>query len=133
MAESLPSRGRLLRWVVALLLVGHGIIHVLGPLEVWGVAHIAELSGRPVIDLGATATDVLAAVWLIPLGVFIAAGVGVLARRAWWRMLAVAGVVVSQMVIVLWWDDAATGTIPNLLVAAAVISAGRLGLARHPG
>lgn len=118
--------------MVALLLVGHGLIHVLGPLEIWGVADIAELTGRPAIDLGTTATDVLAAAWLIPLAVFVAAGVGALVIRPWWRLLAVVGVVVSQTIIVMWWNDAATGTIPNLLVVAAVIAAGRLELAGGP-
>jgi hypothetical protein len=130
-----PDRGHggLARWAVVLLLVGHGLIHLLGPIEIWGVADIAELDGQPSISLGSSATDIVAGVWLILTVLFVAAGVGVTVRRWWWRMLAVIGVIISQVVIVIWWDDAATGTIPNLLVLAAIVFADRLGLQfRHP-
>lgn len=115
------------RWVVAILLIGHAMIHLLGPLEIWGVADIAELTGQPSVDIGET-VDVVLFGWLIAFLILLVAGIGVLARRAWWRGWAIAGVVVSQIVIVIWWGDAATGTIPNLLVVGAVALSGSLGL-----
>ena len=75
----------------------------MGPLEVWGIADIREMTGRPAIDLGTTAIDVLASLWPMPLALFGAAGVVVLAGRTRWRTLAEGGVVLSQMVIVPWW------------------------------
>jgi hypothetical protein len=116
------------RWLVGVILIVHGLIHVLGPLDVWGIKEVEELSGRPIIDLGAMGTDLLAAVWLIALVLLVGAGIGVLAGRIWWRTPALAGVIVSQSVIVLWWDQAAAGTIPNLLVVAALVFTARLGL-----
>ena len=126
------EKGRIARWVVGLLLVSHGLIHALGPIEVWGIADIAELTGRPSIDLGATATDILAVLWLVALVHLVAAGLGVASGKQWWPVLAGIGVVVSQAVIFIWWEDAATGTIPNLLVIAAVVFADRLGLSSRP-
>jgi len=127
-----PARSRIARWVVGIVLIGHGLIHGMGPVEIWGVADLDQLTGEPSFNVGAAATDLLAVAWLIALLVLIAAGGAVLARRDWWRTLAIVGVVVSQSVIVVWWDDAATGTIPNLLVITAVVVADRLGLSsRH--
>lgn len=118
--ETRPSIGRLVRWVVGLLLVFHGLIHLLGPVEIWAIADLEELTGQPVIDLGQSVTNVLAGAWLIAFIALVGGGIGILIRRTWWRVWAVVGAVISQVVIFIWWDDAATGTIPNLIVIAAV-------------
>lgn len=123
-----PAAGSPFRWVVAILLLGHGLIHALGTLEIWGLADLEQLTGQPSYDIGPTATNVLAASWPIALVVLVAAGLALLKRRAWWRPLAVFGIGVSQFAIVIWWGDASAGTIPNLLAVAAVIFAGRSGL-----
>lgn len=122
------TTGTLSRWIVGILLIGHGLIHILGLLEVWGITDIEELTGQPSIDIGQTTADVVAAEWLVAFLVLLAAGIGVLMRRSWWRTWAIAGVVVSQAAIVVWWADAATGTIPNLLVVAAIVFSERLDL-----
>lgn len=120
-SETRPPIRRLVQWVVGLLLLFHGLIHLLGPVEIWGIADLGELTGQPVIDLGQSVTNVLAGTWLLALFVLVGACIGVLVRRTWWKVWAVVGVVISQVVIVIWWDDAAEGTIPNLLVIAAVV------------
>jgi hypothetical protein len=109
------------RGVIAVLLIGHGLIHAMGPAEIWGVANLPELTGTPSVDLGETAATVVAVAWLVALGVLVAAGWGILARRSWWRPAAIVGVIISQLVIVVWWADAATGTIPNLLILTALL------------
>lgn len=126
--ETRRNRPSLVRWVVGLLLIGHGLIHVLGPLEIWEVADMQELTGQPSLDIGQTAADVVATGWLVAFLILLIAGIGVLTRRSWWRLWAIVGAVVSQAVIVVWWDDAATGTIPNLLVIAAAVWSRRLGI-----
>lgn len=117
-----------LRLGVGILLVGHGLIHALGPLDIWGITDIETLTGEPIIDFGPSATDALAGVWLLALVLFVASGLAVLMRRGWWRPVAVVGVVVSQFVIILWWNDAAAGTIPNLLIMGAILYAPRMQL-----
>jgi len=126
--ETKPDTNTFARWVVGILLIGHGLIHMLGPFEIWGIFDIEELTGQPSFDITQAAADFLGTAWLVAFAVLLVAGIGVLAHRSWWRMWAVAGVVVSQAVIVMWWADAATGTIPNVLVVAAVVFAKRLGL-----
>ncbi len=120
-SDTRPPIGRLVRWVVGLLLLFHGLIHLLGPIEIWAIADLEELTGQPVIDLGQSVTNVLAGVWLVAFIVLVGTGIGVLVGRTWWRVWALFGVVISQVVIFIWWDDAAAGTLPNLLVIAAVV------------
>jgi hypothetical protein len=110
------------RGVIAFLLIGHGLIHAMGPAEMWGVADLPELTGTPSVDLGQTVATILAVTWLVALVVLVAAGWGILARRSWWRPAAIVGVIISQLVITIWWADAATGTIPNLLIVTALLA-----------
>jgi len=124
---------------MAALLVGHGLIHAMGPVEIWGVADLAELTGAPSVALAPTVVTVLAVVWLVALAVLVAAGWAEATRRRWWRPAAMVGVVVSQLVIIVVWGDAATGTIPNLLIVAGLLVTrrapaplGRSGAAQRP-
>jgi hypothetical protein len=58
--------------------------------------------------------------WLLAAGVTMAAGALFLASVRWWWIVGAAAVLLSQTVIVLDWSDAALGTVPNVLLAAAV-------------
>lgn len=118
-----------MRLIVGILLIGHGLIHVLGPLEIWGLADVEALSGDPTVDLGSAAVQAFALAWLCALVTLGVAGIAVIARRPWWRALAIIGVVVSQVAIVAWWNDAAAGTVANVLIIATVMFARPLGLA----
>jgi hypothetical protein len=126
-------RGDIARWLVGILLIGHALIHLMGPADIWGLADLEQLSGEPSISVAGIATEVLAILWLLPLVLLAAAGIAVLTRRAWWRPLALTGVVTSQLAIILWWEDASAGTIANVLVLAAVVLAPRLHLAAGTG
>jgi hypothetical protein len=126
-------RGDIARWLVGILLIGHALIHLMGPLDIWGLADLEQLSGEPTISVAGISTEVLAILWLLPLVLLAAAGVAVLTRRPWWRPLALIGVVTSQLAIILWWEDASAGTIANVLVLAAVMLASRLHLATGSG
>jgi hypothetical protein len=126
-------RGDIARWLVGILLIGHALIHLMGPLDIWGLADLEQLSGEPTISVAGISTEVLAILWLLPLVLLAAAGVAVLTRRAWWRPLALIGAVISQLAIIIWWEDASAGTIANVLVLAAVMLASRLHLTTGSG
>ena len=98
-ASVAPPWSTLVRWTVGILLIGHGLIHVLGPLEIWGLADIETLTGDPSIDIGSAATEAIALAWLGALVILVVAGAAVIAQRPWWRALAIIGVLVSQATI----------------------------------
>jgi hypothetical protein len=124
-----PSRrGDIARWLVGILLIGHALIHLMGPADIWGFVDLEQLSGEPTIAVAGIETEVLAILWLLPLMLLLAAGVALLTQRPWWRPLALVGVVTSQLAIIFWWEDASAGTIANLVVLAAVVLAPQLGL-----
>ncbi|MEX0796609.1 MAG: hypothetical protein WEB67_05440 [Acidimicrobiia bacterium] len=117
-----PSTGaKVFRWMVGLLAIGHGLVHVMGPIQIWGIADIQSLSGSPALAVGDTTTRILALMWLGAMIVLLIAGLGALTGHSWWPRWALSGAILSQLVIAMWWSDAATGTIPNILIAAAAV------------
>lgn len=101
------------RWVVGLLVVLHGLIHVLGAAKGLGWATVTELA-RP-ISTG------LGVGWLLAAVLTVAAGLSLLARVGWWWKVGAVAVVTSQAVILTSWADARVGTIANVILLVAVI------------
>ncbi len=102
-----------LRWIVGLVLVAHGSIHLLGAAKGFRWAAVTQLA-RPI-------SPTLGAVWLAAAVVMIATGALLLARVRWWWVIGAIAVVVSQVVITASWNDAKAGTVANLLLLVGVI------------
>ena len=101
------------RRVVAIVVVVHGLIHLLGAAKGLGWADVTQLS-HP-IGTAQGVTWLTAAVLVVVTGVLLA-----MTSRWWWAVGAVA-VVVSQAVIITTWSDAKAGTIANAILLVAVL------------
>lgn len=100
-----------IRWSVGTVIVVHGLIHLMGTVEGLGWADVEALRE----PIGPT----MAGIWAGTALLVVVAGVSILRRRpGWWPVAAVAALV-SQAVILTSWSDAAAGTAPNVLLAAA--------------
>ena len=100
-----------LKVIIGVVLIAHGIGHVLGlfPIAGWARAeHWSAESWALTSWTGPTITNVLgAALWLTAMVTFIVAGLGVLGLWvpiAWIRPLAVIGAVASIVGLVLFWE-----------------------------
>lgn len=131
--EAPPRSKSVFRWVIGVLLIGHGLIHAMGPVEIWGLADVQGLSGNTTLLVSNTAVQALAVTWVGAMVVLVAAGIGALSGRSWWKGVALAGAILSQLVIAMWWGEAATGTVPNIIIAIAVLLGDRFGLSPDPG
>lgn len=100
----------MLRLVVAVLLAGQGLIHLIGAAKAFRLA-----------DLRAAGW-----LWLVAAGLLIiAAALRLLRKDSWW-MVAVPAVVLSQAPIVTAWGNAKFGTVANLVILGlAVVGFGR--------
>ena len=101
------------RWAVVVLLVVHGLIHLLGAAQGLGWAEVDQL-GEPI---GAR----MGAVWLAAGVAVVAAGVLLAVGVRWWWIVGAVGVVASQTVIFTSWGDAKAGTVANLVLVLAVV------------
>ncbi len=101
-----------MRWALAAVLAGHGLIHLLGVAKAFGLAELPQLT-QPISRGWGVAWLAAAALVLAAVAMFAAGA------RSYWMAGAVA-VLVSQVVIVAFWRDAWAGTIANALLLVVV-------------
>lgn len=94
-----------------LLLVLHGLIHLMGFAKAFGYAELPQL--QLPISKGMGVLWLVAGVAVIGAAVLLA-----VAPRAW-GMVAIVAALLSQIVIVSAWSDARFGTLANILLFAA--------------
>jgi hypothetical protein len=118
----------MVRWVIGLVLVGHGIGHTLGLLPALGLASGAGWTGDSWLLGGSGAVRMLGLVlWLMTTVGFVVLGavyVGWL-PLGWWRALAVAVPLLSLAALALFWQGfpSAGPRIGALAVDLAVLAA----------
>lgn len=104
-----------MRIALFVVLVLHGIIHLLGLAKAFGLAALPQLR----TPIG----PALGVLWgLAALG-FLAAAVCLAAAPRWWWAPALAAVAASIVAIVPSWSDAWAGALANLLLAAVAVPA----------
>lgn len=101
----------MIRILIVIVLIAHGIGHVLGVFPALGLASLEGWSLRSwlLTDLiGTTAASWLGVVlWLVGLLGFVGAGLGMLGwivPQAWWRSLAISAAVLSLLALALYWN-----------------------------
>lgn len=100
-------------WAVVVVIIGHGLLHLLGAIKGFGWADVSQLT-QPISAPAGVA-------WLITAGVMLGTGLLLGASVRWWWMVGAGGVVASQTLIVTAWDDAAAGTAANVVLLLAVL------------
>jgi prepilin signal peptidase PulO-like enzyme (type II secretory pathway) len=99
--------------VFAIVLVVHGLIHVLGFVKAFGLAELRQLT-QPV-------SPSLGALWLLAALLFLAAAAALFVwPRGWWAIGACA-IVVSMFLVVPSWTDAKFGALANLVALIGVV------------
>ena len=100
------------RWIVAVVVIVHGLIHLLGAAKGFGWAEVSQLQ-EPI-------STAMGAAWLTAAVLMVAAGALLAIGARWWWMVGAGAVVLSQAVILSSWSDAKAGTIANAVLLAAV-------------
>ena len=103
----------MLRTIIALVLIAHGIGHVMGFLEAWtgipvGFSRSPWLFSDGVL-MDSTVGRAFGVLALIAMIGWVGAGLGLLGDQAWWRPLALMSAVVSLVFILPWWNTLSDG------------------------
>jgi hypothetical protein len=103
----------MLRFVIALPLIGHGLAHISGVLAAWTSADVGFKDNPWIFSSGVRLCSgigrVWGLIWLLAGIVLAGSGVGLILRQAWWLDLALLGSVLSLVAIVPWWKAAPPG------------------------
>ncbi|MEA3296236.1 MAG: DUF6544 family protein, partial [candidate division Zixibacteria bacterium] len=112
-----------MRVVVALLLVIHGLIHLLGFLKAWKLADIPQLTGATLFPIPGPLHGVVGGLWLLTCLILVGAAPLILFRYGPWWIIAAIGVAVSQLLVIYAWPDAKAGTVLNIVLFIIVMFA----------
>ncbi len=96
-----------------LILLIHGLIHLMGFVKALGLAEIEQLS-RPI-------SKPLGWVWLLTALLFMATFLFFLLKKEAWPALAIMTIIISQILIFTVWTDAKYGTIANMIILLAAV------------
>ncbi len=117
---------KLVAAILVVLLMLHGLVHLMGLVAYWPLQEVPDLPYKTVflggqLDLGTGGTRLYSVLWLLAAVGFVAAGVALLKGRAWGRSLLLAVTLLSLVITVLDWSAAFRGTIINVLILAALL------------
>ncbi len=120
----------MIRIVVAILLIGHGLVHLLGFVVPWRLASLEEMPYKTTLlagtlDVGATGIRAVGLLWLLAAIGFVAAGVAVLTLHPWWGSITLGVTLFSLALCVLGWPDARFGLLINVAILAYLFFEGR--------
>jgi hypothetical protein len=101
------------KYVFVLLLLVHGLIHLMGFAKAYNYANISQLTKEISKPAGFF--------WLVATILFITAAAMFFLKKESWPMLAIIAVVISQLLIIMMWQDAKFGTISNVIVLLIAI------------
>jgi hypothetical protein len=104
----------MLRYLLALVLIMHGIGHVMGFTAAWMPSIEVGFTDAPsILWSGATVESAVGKtfglLWLVALIASVGAGFGLLFGYEWWRALAIASAFISLIAIVPWLNTVPSG------------------------
>jgi uncharacterized membrane protein YphA (DoxX/SURF4 family) len=116
----------IVRYFLALVLIMHGIGHVMGFLAAWTPSIEVGFSTAPSIFWsGVTVESVVGKafglLWLVAMVASVGAGFGLLFGHEWWRALAVASAFISLAAIVPWLNTVPAGARIGAIVVDLLI------------
>ena len=98
----------MLRYLVAFVILIHGLIHLIGFSKAMGYIHLRQFS--------IVITKPIGMLWLLAAVLFIATAFLFVQKNNGWWWMALPAVVLSQILVINYWSNAKYGTIANLLI-----------------
>ncbi|RIK48122.1 MAG: hypothetical protein DCC57_13645 [Chloroflexi bacterium] len=114
-----------LRWLMVIILIGHGIGHATGFLNAWTTLPTGFSSAPWIFGGDLTTTSAVGKawglLWLLALIGFVGAGLGLWFRQPWWLPMASAAAAISLVAVVPWWNTVVMGARVGALVDVAIL------------
>jgi len=105
----------------AVLLILHGVIHLMGTMAYWKLGKIEALPYKTTLlggawNVGDTGIRVVGGLWLVPALGFVVSGIALLAGAGWWSPVVALMAVVSLGLTLLDWSVAYAGAVVNVVI-----------------
>lgn len=107
----------ILRIVIAIILAGHGMGHIMGFLGTWTSWQIfsePSFNESPWIFsdgifIHSAVGKVFGIFWLVAMIGFLAAAIGLIANQSWWSTVAIIACILSLLAVIPWWNTITPG------------------------
>ena len=103
-----------MRIVFLIIVILHGLIHLLGFVKGFGFKEVKELT-LPI-------TKPMGLLWLTATVLFLTYGILYLVNSKYAWLVGLVAVVISQILVILFWKDAKFGIVPNILILVVSIA-----------
>jgi hypothetical protein len=128
---------RILFYVAIVIVVLHGLIHLLGFVAYWPLGEIAELPYKTTLldgrfHLGQTGMRLFSVFWLLAAVGLVGSAISLVADRSWWLPLMLAAVLVSLVITVLDSSNAFRGALLSLVMLVPLLLVWGLRLQPQP-
>ena len=115
------NNGMTPRIVISIVLLVHGLIHLMGFLKAWGFPIAKNFNVRALITLSGNESKTIGLLWLLCCIGLVASCIIFLLEKDWWWMVGAISLLLSQSLIILYWHDAKYGTLINVIILLAVL------------
>lgn len=112
-----------MRILLLILLLLHGLIHLIGFVHEFQLANVRQLRGKLSVPVGSIGLKVLGVLWLATTVLFLLGAVQVLRSQENWSILVLIAIALSQLLILLYWKDAKAGMAANILLLLLALPA----------
>ncbi|MFZ0534656.1 MAG: hypothetical protein WAM09_15885 [Anaerolineales bacterium] len=117
---------RILTIIASIVLIMHGLIHLMGTTAYVKLAEIKGLPYKTTLlngrwDLGANGIAVYGALWAVAAIGFVVAAVALLAGWSWWRPVLIGVTLFSLALTALDWGVAYAGVIINIVILVVIL------------
>jgi len=102
-----------MKYVLSLIILIHGLIHLMGFMKGFGLGNITQLTKEIAKPIGI--------LWLTTSILLIAGAVLFLMQKDYWPLLVFTSIIISQVLIILVWTEAKFGTMLNGLLLVIAI------------
>ncbi|MFQ6089129.1 MAG: ABC transporter permease [Candidatus Methanofastidiosia archaeon] len=122
----------MIRIIVAIVLIVHGLVHLLGFVVPWRLATVEGFAYKTTLlsdnlDVGDAGIRVVGLLWLLAAIGFVATGVAVFTLRPWWQDVTLWVTLFSLVICILGWPDSKFGVLINLIIMGYLLFGGRMG------
>jgi len=102
----------MLKYIIAFIILIHGLIHFMGFAKAFGYGNITQLG---------EVSKPMGSLWLITAFLFITVAILLLFKKDAWIIMGMIAAILSQILIVSAWKDARFGTVANIMLVVFVI------------
>jgi len=102
-----------MRIIFLIIVLLHGLIHLLGFVKAFGFKEVKELT-LPI-------SKPIGMVWLFAFVFFVIAAIMFVFKKSSWWLFGLIALMASQVLIIFFWHDAKFGTIANVIILITAI------------